>query len=761
MAPAGSGQEALDLAAHVVLVLLILLPAIWHNRQAIRVPAPGCSLQHRLSPPPGPVGPVALAATAGVLGYFYPPASLNLRAWLMLALLLLLGALGLVHASPDPRWRNLWPAASWGQWGTGLLFFGGAFFVRILFPGPVAPDWTRVSELPSLTGTLYRVLGEERAILVPITLSCLLPVAVWWVGRRLVGPRVALAAGLLTVLHPYAIWSTEFATALGLTPLLMILLVTAARQVWKTQAVGAWLGMGLLWGLLWTESHLVRFLLLCWAVSLILAVLWMLRLGQGGRLPLHRGLWTAAGLITGLGLWGVPWHSLTALDTGGGHWAWSPHLPQLMSFWFQPYVLELPFAMTLFLPLDGILVLLGLGVCVTAWRRIPILAAAALGWLAALLWPVPDPDRMLEIAHGTLGLSLLLATVGIGLLTRLVQDLLPETTPRLQAALPWMAALLLVIQFPGGVLGENLALNLVQGLRGGDAAVTVEAESVPSLQAVPVSMDPAEWPATLVWRSEGVCEAVEGRPRGIAIDLEGNRVWVSGGRPGFLVALDLDTGSWTGHSYGAGLHEPADIMLRGPDALYLIDAVHHQIMRFRPSTGAVTGVSNASLLAWPRGFGASPEGGFLVADTAHSRIVRLDAHGIYLDHLQDTPGFRHVVQPTDVLATGGMIWIVDPEVPILMEMTTGLKVDVVHKGWTFNGPHLADLPDDTFLLSDPVAGTVLHLAATGDLLSRLVLPAGLQLPVALDAASAGDDWLLAVTEDARCQTWLLRLERNG
>lgn len=753
-APAGSSQEPLDLAAYVVLALLVLIPTVWHNRHAVRVAAPDttCRLQHRLRPSPAPYGLLALAAAAAGLGYLYVPASQVLADWLRLALLLMLGAVGIVYAYAEPRGRNLLPSAQLHHWGTGLLFFAGAFFFRILFPGPAEPNWDQVSALPSLTGTLYRTLGEERAVLVPIVLSCALPVAVWWLSRSVVGPRIALAAGLATVLYPYAIWSAEFATALGLSPLLMIFLIAAARQAWRTRQGGAWLWMGLLWGLLWTESSLSRFLLLFWAVASGLWLPWK-------RQPLRmHGLWAATGLITGLFLWGMPWSSLVSLNTSRIDWAWSPHLPQLMSFWFQPHALELPFAVTLFLPLDGILALLGFGVCLTAWPRAPVLAVAALGWLGALLWPIPDAERMLEIAHVTMGLSLLLSAVGIGLLARLVQELLQETTPRLYAALPWTAALLLAIQFPGSVLGENLALNLIRGLRGGDATAGEQTEPAPPLQSVPVSEDPIQWPTALIWRSEGVCDVVDAIPRGIAIDLDGNQIWVSGGPPGFLLSLDLETGNWTGRHYDAGLHEPADILLRGTEEMYLIDAGNHQVMRFQPGTGALRGINNPSLLSWPRGFGEGPDGGFLVADTAHSRIAHLDRHGELRGELRDTPGFQYVVQPTDVLAVGNKIWIVDPEDSALMEMTEGLTVDVVRKGWTFNGPHLEALPDDTFLLSDPVAGAVLHLASTGVLLSRLVLPADLQFPVALDAVVLGNDWLLALTEAARCRTWLLRLD---
>ncbi len=761
LAPAGSRQEPLDLAAYVTLALLVLIPTVWHNRQAIRIAAPdvaGGSVDRRRVPPK-PYGPLAWATAAVALGHFDIFATLpKLRDWLMLALLLTLGAVGIVYAQADPRWRNPLPAVQLRSWGVGLLFFLGAFFFRILFPGPTEPSWEQVSTLPSLTGTLYRILGVERAILVPITLSCLLPVAVWWIGRGLVGPRIALAAGLWAVLQPYAIWSSEFATSLGMSPLLLLLLVAASRYAWRTGQVGGWLWAGLLWGLLWVESGHARFLLLCWGAIPSLWLLWMFGSGREWRLPRARGAWAVAGLVTGLFLWGAPWSSLVSLDIGAHHWAWSPHLPQLMSFWFQPHALALPFAMTLFLPLDGILALLGWGVCIAAWRRTPVLALAALGWLVAWLWPIPDSDQMLKIAHVTLGLSLLLIVVGIGLLTRLVQELLRETPSRVQAALPWTAALLLAIQFPGGVLGENLALNLVHGLRGVDEA---ERDPIVSLQLVPLAADPAEWATTPVWRSEGVCAAVDADPRGIAIDVAGNQVWVSGGPPGFLISLDLETGEWTGLHHAAGLHEPADILLRGTDEMYLIDAVNNQVMRFWPDSGTSTGVNPPSLLSWPRGFGEGPDDGFWVADTAHSRIVHLDAQGRYQGDLQDTPGFRHVVQPTDVLAVGDKIWIVDPEDAILMEMTEGLIVNGVSKGWTLNGPHLAALSDDTFLMSDPVAGAILHLASNGTLLSRLVLPADLRFPVALDIVVSGDNWLLAVTENTRCQTWLLELDRHG
>ncbi len=762
MAPTGSGQEPSLLAAIVVLVLLILIPTVWHNRQSFRVLVPDTAFnrQHWLSAQSRTYGPLLLAAAAVGLGYLYTPEPLWPKSWLALALLGSLGALGITYAYAEPRLVHLLPSAQIHHWGTGLLFFLGAFFFRILFVGSAEPDWEQVSTLQSLTGTLYRILGEQRAVLVPITLSCLLPVAVWWVSRGLVGPRIALAAGLLTILQPYAIWSAEFATSLGLSPLLLLLFIATARQTWRTQLAGAWLWTGLLWGLLWVESSLARLLLLVWLVALGLMLLRQYRLARNLRLSLYCGLWAVSGLFTGLFLWGESWRSLFSIYSSGGNWAVTPHLSQLMSFWFQPHTLNLPYAMTLFLPLEGFLVLLGIGFCIARWPRTPILAIASLGWLAVSLWPTPDAARMLEIFHVTLGLSLLLSAVGIGLFARLVQELVKETTPRIEEVLPWTAALLLAIQFPGGVLGENPAMNLIQGLRGVQGQTTVQADLVHSLQPVPVKEDPAEWQTDLVWRSEGVCEVVGAETRGIAIDMESRKVWVSGGQPGFLIALDLSTGDWNGQYYTAGLSEPADILLRGSDEMYLIDAANNQVMRFQPSTGTLTGLNSSSLLSWPRGFAAGPDGGFLVADTAHSRISHFDADGGFLSDLRHTPGSQHVVQPTDVLAVGGKIWVADPEDAVLIEMTEGLSVDVVEKGWTFNGPHLEALPDETFLLSDPISGQILQLASTGNLLSRLVLPESLLYPVALDTVALAEGLFLAVTEDASCQTWLLHLKER-
>ena len=746
------------MAGYVVLVGLALIPIVWHNRHAIQVAGPEVdSGKPQMGLWSQPYVPLAVAVVAIGLGYLYTPENLELKSWLALVLLLGLGALGIINAYPNPRLRNLLPFAQPHHWGTGALFFFGAAFFRLLFPGPAEPDWIQVSGLPSLTGTLYRVLGEDRAVLIPITLSCLLPVTVWWVSRNLVGPRIALATGLLTVLHPYAIWSAEFGTSLGLSPLLMILLFVATRQVWRTQQSGAWLWMGLLWGMLWVESRLSHFLLLVWLAGLGLVLLRIHRPSQNLQLHLRQGLWCAAGLIVGLFLWGAPWSHLAALDAGGGVWQWSPHLPQLMSAWFQPHFLDLPFAVTLFLPLDGVLSLLGFGLCVVLWRRNPILAIAALGWLASLLWPTPNLAQMLEIAHLTMGLAMLLIAVGIGLLVRLMQELVLEPMASVQEVLPWTAALVLAIQFPGAVLGENLAMNLVQGLRGSEGITIEQPEQTQPLTRVPVKGEPAQWPAELVWRSEAICEAGVTQPRGIAIDPDSGQVWVSGGPPGYLMSLDLSDGRQGEMHVVTGLQEPADIIVRGPDELNLIDAAQNQVLRFQPSEVTLTVLNESNLLSWPRGFGVSPIGGFLVADTAHSRIAHLNADGEFLNELQYTPGHRHVVQPTDVVAVGDRIWIVDPEVPVLMEMTEGLSVDVVQKGWTFNGPHFASLPDDTFLLSDPAAGSILNLASSGHLLSRVTLPKGMLRPVALDAMASGDDLLLAVTEDAQCQVWLLRL----
>ena len=756
--PYESVQRVWDGAFFILLGLVCLGVWAWRQRAVASPEAPVASA---LSFQPGrPVLWLALAYGAGLgaqtLGRFAAADWAWLADWVALAGLGTFVMAGLPAGVLRQTVRPAWNRTRRQTAGAVLCLVLLALFPRLLFAGVAEPAWPVLSQGQTLTGALYRVLGDARAVLLPFALSCLLPVAAWQASRLLARDAIALGAGLLACLSPYLIWSDLYAGAGGLAPMACLAFLASGLSAWRTHRPGAWLWMGLAFGILWMESAPFRPLWTIWGLGTAVCLAWLS--ASGGRWGLTHGLGFLAGLGAGPTLFAT---SMTGwAELAIWHWAFPfwPDGTRLLSAWFQPLALALPWRITLLLPVDGLLALVGLTVVLFAGRREPILALAAVMWLAGMLWLSRAPEALNAWAYATAATPFLLAARGLVPIAQSARTWREKwDLPAFRGRLPLALGLLAACQLPGGVLGRNVLVAFAEQWRGTETLAAGRPAEVPPVILYPdVEAAPA-WTAALVWRRGGTCQASQELPtvpRGIALDLASRAVWVTGTEPSAALVLSLDEGRLQRRIPAESVREPAEIALTEGGAALVLDALSGTVWELRPEAAHFAALTSGAELYRPRGFARAADGSLLVADTGRNRIVHFRADGSYAHDYAAWPGARNLDQPTDVWALRDRVWVASPEGPFLRELQSNVQLAVISPGYTQFGPHLAGLPDGTFWVTDPEAGRILYLDRDGALLARVAIP---PRPTVLDAARDADGLLLALVDSAACQVSLLRV----
>lgn len=763
-APPLAGQRVLDGALFLLLGLVPLAVWAWCNRTALHTADTGSdiSVRERTRALPWP-GPAVAAASVLLLVGIWAWFQASVADRLILPGLLVLYLAGL----PFHLWRNFWlpalklPTAR--EIGTILALTAAAGVIRLLLREPAVPDWDRLAQIRSVAGLLYRWLGAERAILLPFAASCLFPAAMWWGSRQLVPETGALGIGILALLSPFHIWTDLHVTRLVLAPFLVLCFIAAGLKAWQSQHPGTWLWMGLCAGLLWVEVPSLRSLLLVWVPSSILALVLIPAPGTGRPGSVH-GLYALLGLVAGPLLFARAPLGLAAAEVW---WRQAlsgvPSAVQLATLWFQPQSLVLPFHITPFLPLTGVLALCGLILCL--WPCNPVLAPAGVCWLAGSVLAVHEGDHFLHLAHAMTAIPLLLAALALApimaqLKGQLADWQMPVSDRHLLAGL----GLLAVCQMPGGILGENLAQTLANRLRG-DITVETRKEAPPHQEAeslfqpLTTLVHDADtgpvWPAALIWQSTGTCTAGKpllSSPRGIAIDLQQRTVLMVGTDPGSLLILALDEGGRVLGRLEKGLIEPVEIDVAGDGTMRILDAHQNNVLVFEPEAAELRPLVSNTAFFRPRGFHLREDDSMIVADTGQNRIVHLAPDGSIRSH------DGNLEQPTDVLERAGRVWVVSPHGnAYVRELGAALEVNVLSASSTLFGPHMAGLPDGSFLLTDPGASRILHLDGDGQLLARVDTGGSVIAPVGIDIAADGDGFLMALADIGTCQVSLWSL----
>ena len=206
-------------------------------------------------------------------------------------------------------------------------------------------------------------------------------------------------------------------------------------------------------------------------------------------------------------------------------------------------------------------------------------------------------------------------------------------------------------------------------------------------------------------------------PRGAALDDRG-RLWVADFGHSRLRIFDSDggyLGGWGGRGSGEyGFREPCGVAIRG-DAVYVADTWNGRVRGYgldgqpRASAGELYG---------PRDVAIGPDGSVWVTDTGNHRVVSYDArlrnprtigrHGA---------GPEEFSSPVGIAASpSGAVFVADTgnRRVVVLESDGRLRARLAFPGWGENvEPHLAVDEDGTIWATDPAAGAVQQLDATG------------------------------------------------
>ena len=310
-----------------------------------------------------------------------------------------------------------------------------------------------------------------------------------------------------------------------------------------------------------------------------------------------------------------------------------------------------------------------------------------------------------------------------------------------------------------GWLGdENFALSQVPPIRKPQFTIPLSA----SLQNLP------RFIPDLLWKVENGCGPAEeqlSQPRGVAIDVATGLLYVADTGNQRVVAYDLN-GIMDRVFQSELFEEPFDVEilhLEGAEGTPLVlDAVSQQILRIDLNVNLSTDTDEESVQPLPlqsgfyrpRGFALDLAGNLLVADTGGARMVMMNTQGQLLAEFGGSETNFGKGQPVDLLSAAGRIWAVTAEDGRLWRLEGDVaqsgSIAAVQPSNTFDAPHLADLPDGSFFLTDPAQHTIRYFAATGEPVSHFAFPDLFQVPVGIDAVEIDGRVHLAVTDSAAC-----------
>ncbi len=264
---------------------------------------------------------------------------------------------------------------------------------------------------------------------------------------------------------------------------------------------------------------------------------------------------------------------------------------------------------------------------------------------------------------------------------------------------------------------------------------------------------------TQVWAVGGQCAAGDNPvalPRGVVVDVLGQRLFVADAGNNRIAILDLADGAQIGEITSPQFEEPFDLALSASGEVWVLDATTQATFRIPPASGQpeIQPVPETSFYR-PRGMDLNRAGLRYIADTGGSRIVVIDPNGAVLGQLGGPDSALGAGQPVDVLFTEeGVLWVVTAEDGGLWRADLDKRVASLSRASSIDGPHLAGLPDSTFFLTEPEKGRVVYFSAQGQPLGQLRLPDQPAKPVGVDARLYDGQIYLAVSDVAGCRVSL-------
>ena len=336
-----------------------------------------------------------------------------------------------------------------------------------------------------------------------------------------------------------------------------------------------------------------------------------------------------------------------------------------------------------------------------------------------------------------------------------------------------------LLPIPAALLTEDLALPSAPTLAAawlGDEQFALS--QVPAFRKPQMTVSPGlsmpnlpRFTPDLLWQIDNGCGPADQQltqPRGVAVDTGTGQLYVAD--TGNQRVVEYDVAGLLGRVFRSDLfQEPFDVDIlqsagSGGTPLVL-DALSQQIMRIdlnaSTEVDAIQPLPQETGFYRPRGFAVDLAGNLLVADTGGARMVMMNPEGQVLAEFGGNESSFGKGQPVDLMSASGRIWAVTAEDGRLWR----LEGDATHSGSvvavqpynTFDAPHLADLPDGSFFLTDPAQHTIRYYAATGEPISQFAFPDMFEVPVGIDAVLIDGQVHLVVTDSAACTLSMWRL----
>ncbi|HEX8959019.1 MAG TPA: PA14 domain-containing protein [Solirubrobacterales bacterium] len=234
-------------------------------------------------------------------------------------------------------------------------------------------------------------------------------------------------------------------------------------------------------------------------------------------------------------------------------------------------------------------------------------------------------------------------------------------------------------------------------------------------------------------------------PRGVAVDADGN-VYVADTGNARVVKLSPVgevLATWGQKGTGEGeFQEPVAVAVEPAGSILVLDAAEGYIQRFSPEGAFLARFGGPAIRPYhPRGLAVEAGGDVAVADTGGSQVDLLDPDGKLIAKLgQRGSGAGQIVEPTDVirLPDGGFV-VADSANDRALRLDADFKLVAewaLPPNESVLGPHLA-YDGTAIYVSDPAHGRVIRFSPLGEALDQVGGTGDLRSPVGLATDGAG------------------------
>ena len=265
-------------------------------------------------------------------------------------------------------------------------------------------------------------------------------------------------------------------------------------------------------------------------------------------------------------------------------------------------------------------------------------------------------------------------------------------------------------------------------------------------------------PLERLWQAGGVCGSAPDQfdgPHGVAFSPSGDKIYVADTANRRVVVYSVD-GAQEKMIVSDLLQEPVDVAVAPDGTLLILDAEAQGVFRLEAG-GELVAVPLQTGFYRPRGLTVDAMGNMAIADTGGARIAIVEPNGAPAGQFGGQGSLLGRGQPVDALAAEGALWAISAEDGRLWNLTADGSMTAVQPTGTVDGPQLGQLVDGRLLVTDPVRGTFLLLASSGQPLGQFAYSGELVEPTGIAATRIGDGDIIAVVDTRACALSVWRL----